>query len=216
MTRLFYDIESWMDANPHGWSTKAKVTALVGAILAFRAATIVEIGIWSGKSFIPMAMALKYLKSKGAIIGLDPWSVAASVEGQEGEHKDWWAKVDHEQIYQTFTAELVKTGVAPWTKVFRCRSDEWKLPNDLLIDLLHIDGNHGEFASTYDVTHFAPRVRVGGLLFFDDLAWAAKASAMLPILGFKPLFDEDGGSMYQRICMSDEPTPTKRESTSHD
>lgn len=198
MTQLFYEIESWMDANPDGWSSKAKVDALTGAILAFHPSVILEIGIWSGKSFIPMAMTLKHLKSKGAIIGIDPWSVAASVEGIEGEHKDWWGKVDHEKIYQQFTGELVKTGVAPWTKVFRCRSDEWKLPADLVIDILHIDGNHGEFASTYDVTHYAPLVRAGGLLYFDDIAWANKAAAMLPVLGFKPLFDEDGGTMYQR------------------
>lgn len=201
MKDLFNQIENWMDANQDGWSSKAKVTALVGAVLAMRPSTVVEIGIWSGRSFIPMAMALKHLKSKGVIIGIDPWNESASAEGQDGAHKDWWMNAPHERIYKQFTDELVKTGVAPWTKVFRCKSDEWSPMPDLAIDLLHIDGNHGEFASTYDVTTYAPRVRVGGYCYFDDVQWAAKAVAMLPVLGFKALWDEDGGTMFQRLAI---------------
>lgn len=189
-----------MESMKDGWSSKKKVAALVGSILATRPTTVVEIGIWSGKSFIPQAMALKHIgDNKSCIVGIDPWSAVASVEGMDGDHKKWWGEVDHERVYKLFTDELVKTGVAPWTKIFRCRSDEWKIPNDFEIGILGVDGNHGEFASTYDVTHFAPLVSLGGFVWMDDIKWASKATAMLPVLGFKPLFDEDGGTFYQRI-----------------
>jgi hypothetical protein len=199
MKELYNDIDSWMTQNLDGWSTKRKVAALVGAIMAIEPMVVVELGVWSGRSLIPMAMALKHLKSKGFVIGIDPWSGAASAEGMEGEHKKWWAEAPHERIYKQFTDELVKTGVAPWTKIFRCKSDDWNIPPDLSIDLLHGDGNHGEFSSTFDVTHYAPRVRVGGFLYWDDKQWTSKAASMIPTLGFIPLFDEDGGTMFQRV-----------------
>jgi len=199
MKELYAQISDWMDANPDGWCSKEKAMALVGCILAIRPTTVLEVGIWSGKSFIPMAMALRHLKIKGCIIGIDPWKAEASVEGIEGEHKKWWSEVDHERIFKQFTESLVTTQVAPWTKVFRCRSDEWPIPGDLLIDLAHIDGGHGDFAAVYDVTHLAARVRIGGLLWWDDLTWSTKASSMQPTLGFVELFRLDTGAMLQRI-----------------
>ena|SRR5580692_4494173 len=199
MKDLYTQISDWMDTHGDGWSTKPKVAALVGAILALRPNVVLEIGLWSGKSFIPQAMALKHLNSKGCIIGIDPWSASASIEGQEGDHKDWWAKAPHERIYKQFTDEIVKAGVSPWCKVFRCRSDEWNIPEGIEFDLLHVDGNHGEAASNYDLLHYVPRVRIGGVLFWDDLLWSEKASSKIETLGFRKLFLEDTGAMYQRI-----------------
>ena len=68
-----------------------------------------------------------------------------------------------------------------------------------LIDLLHIDGHHGDEASNYDVDHYATRVRVGGFCYFDDIAWGKTACDKLPLLGFKTLYTIDGGIMCQRL-----------------
>jgi predicted O-methyltransferase YrrM len=42
-----------------GWCTKAKASVLMDIILKTKAETIVEIGVWGGKSLIPMACALR-------------------------------------------------------------------------------------------------------------------------------------------------------------
>ena len=199
MKELYWQIDDWMTLNPDGWSSKEKVAALVGAILAMRPTTVLEIGIWNGKSFVPMAMAMKYLKSSGTLIGIDPWSADASVQGMEGEHMQWWANAPHDKIFKMFNEEMLKFNLHPFCKIFRCRSEEWKIPDDLEIQVLSVDGNHGEAASTYDVAHFAPRVSLGGFMWMDDESWASKAAQTIPTLGFKKIFTLDGGSMYQRI-----------------
>jgi hypothetical protein len=199
MKELYWKIDDWMTLNQDGWSTKPKVAALVGAIMAFRPKTVLEIGIWSGKSFIPMAMAMKHLGGERTLIGLDPWSPGESVQGLDGDHLKWWANVDHDRIYKLFNDEMLKYNLFPFCQVYRCRSDEWKMPEDLKLDLLHVDGNHGEQAAVYDVETFCPKVRVGGLCWMDDVNWASAASREIPEMGFQFLFEEDGGAMYQRI-----------------
>ena len=47
-----------------------------------------------------------------------------------------------------------------------------------MVDFLHIDGNHGDTASCFDIKKFGAMVRVGGILCFDDIGWAAAAYAL--------------------------------------
>ena len=196
---LFRDIENWMDAQVHGWASKEKAGTMVGAVLSLRPRIVVEIGVWSGKSLIPMALALRHLNNDAKIIAIDPWQKEASIEGQKDADLDYWSRVDHENVYEIFCRALRDTGTAPWVKVYRCRSEEFDAPKDWVIDILHIDGNHGETASIYDVQNFASLVRVGGMLFMDDVGWAKKATEMIPKLGFRELYPLDTGIMYQRF-----------------
>ena len=199
---LFERIDRFIDENKHGWCSKEKAIALASAVLMLRPSLVAEIGIWSGKSFIPMALALKQV-GKGRIIGVDPWKADESAKEMTGEDLKWWANVDHEAIFQQFTKWIADTGVGPFTEIHRCRSDKFDTKKMLddhgLIDLLHIDGSHGEQASIYDVEHFARFVRVGGLLYFDDVAWAKVAADKLPQMGFHKLYTIDGGVMCQRL-----------------
>jgi predicted O-methyltransferase YrrM len=157
---------------------------------------VVEIGVWAGRSLVPMALALKAL-NKGKIIGIDPWDAKASIEGMTGENLKWWQEVDHEKIFQQCCDWLTRAGINLFVDIHRCRSDQFQPPPQ--IDILHIDGCHGEKASCYDVDKYADKVRVGGLLFMDDVLWARKATDKLAGLGFVELYKMDTGSMYQRI-----------------
>ena len=199
MKEFYIELEAWRGRHQDGWATFEKMETLVGAVFALRPNRIMEIGVWAGASFIPMSLALKRVKGTGRIIGIDPWDSKASAEGLTGQDQDWWAKADHERIYSDFQKSIAETGVGPWVEVFRQRSDQYKIKDDLVIDLLHIDGNHGEEASLYDVNNFATRVRVGGFLFMDDVHWAAKAAEAIPKLGFQELFRQDTGVFYQRM-----------------
>jgi predicted O-methyltransferase YrrM len=202
MKTLFEKIESDYAVHKDGWCTLDKANALAAAVIMLRPALVVEVGIWAGRSLIPMALALKQV-GRGRLIGIDPWKAKESAKEMTGEDLKWWSGVDHEAIFQQFTKWVSDTGVGPFTEIHRCRSDQFDTKRMLdtygLIDLLHIDGSHGEQASTYDVEHYARFVRVGGLMYFDDIAWAKKAAEMLPGMGFQRLYIIDGGMMLQRL-----------------
>lgn len=196
MKQLFNQIEVEVESNPDGWASVRKAQTLACTVLSLRPALIVEIGVWAGRSLIPMTMALKFL-GEGKIIGIDPWNMQASTEDMTGQHLKWWSEVDHEMIFQRFTKRLQASGAAMYCDIRRCRSDEYKVEG--AIDLLHLDGNHGEKASTYEVENYASKVRIGGLMFMDDIFWATKATQMLSDYGFRELYKLDTGAMLQRV-----------------
>lgn len=202
MKQLFAQIESEFAVHKDGWCSLDKAHTLAAAILTMRPNLVVEIGIWAGRSLLPMALAMKQI-GKGKIVGLDPWKAEASVQGITGEDLKWWATVDHERVFNDFNNWITQDAVGQFVEIHRCRSDEFDhkkmITEKGLIDICHIDGNHGEAASVYDVTHYAANVRVGGFLYFDDLARAKKAAEMLPGMGFQMLYIIDGGGMFQRL-----------------
>ena len=146
-----------------------------------------------------MAMALKET-GRGLAIAIDPWSKQASVEGQEKVHADWWGSVNHDVVAKEFVEQVALLGLGDFVQVVRRKSDDAVVPAK--IDILHVDGNHGEQA-VKDVERFAPNVRVGGLCFMDDLGWVGgavgRACDRLIAMGFVKLYDMDTGAMFQRV-----------------
>jgi len=201
MKTLFTQIESELAHPDHkdGWCSVEKAFYLAASVMALRPNLVVEVGVWAGRSVIPVALSLKKL-GKGKEICIDPWSASASASGLvDGKDKDWWATVDHERIFNVFKKWVADTQVEPYVEIHRCRSDEFKIEKLGLIGILSVDGNHGEEASIYDITHYASRVERGGLLFMDDIGWATKATMLIPQYGFKELYQLDTGKIYQRI-----------------
>lgn len=188
-----------------GWCPLAKSYNLAMLIVALRPALVVEIGVWGGKSLIPMAMACGEM-DKGRIVAIDPWNAAESQRGYVGANADWWGKVDHEQVYQGFIGHIERLGLRGVT-VLRSPSDAVSPPPH--IDLLHIDGQHSEQAIR-DVERFASQVRIGGVVVADDLSWhnegvqhVALAVEKLKELGFIELYraraEEAEWGVFQRV-----------------
>ena len=48
----------------------------------------------------------------------------------------------------------------------------------MISDILHIDGNHSEATSLYDVKKWTPLVKPGGLIIFDDTTWGTTGRAV--------------------------------------
>ncbi len=161
----------------------------------------VEIGVWGGRSFLPLALAHKEI-GKGIVIGIDPWSPSESVLGQRDVDAKWWMAADHELVRNDFLQKVQEYGVGDMIKIHRLTSDQFDITSVPTIDILHIDGNHSEQAFK-DALKFAPNVRVGGLCFCDDLNWSGggvlRAHAYLLESGFSELFRMDTGAMLQRI-----------------
>lgn len=187
-----------------GWCTPEKGNDLALAILKTKASVVVEIGVLYGSSLLPMAMACAEQK-RGIVIGIDPWSAGASIEGADPVNAEWWGKQNHEAIYQTFLAHIQTQGLEQYVRVIRSKSDEVTPPDE--IDVLHVDGNHFEQA-VRDIERFAPHVTKSGFVFIDDLEWSSgaprRAADNLLAMGFVQLFKRDTGAMFQR----DAPKPS--------
>lgn len=196
---LFAQIEKMVTSTYHGWCTPQKAEVLASVIVAIRPQVVCEIGVWAGKSLIPMAMAVQYNKV-GKVIAIDPWASGASIEGMSGENLKWWSSVDHDDIYNHFVSGLTTYAVSQVVDIRRAKSDDVEPPDS--IGLLHIDGNHSDQA-VKDVNRFAVKVVNGGFCFCDDVQWTgggvSRATQALTDLGFKELYKLDTGALFQRI-----------------
>lgn len=151
-----------------GWCSYHKASILVDLVLLIQAETVVEIGVWGGKSLVPMAYALKEL-GRGKAYGIDPWQAVESVQGMDGVNKEWWGQVDHDAILRGLRRKILDFGLQDNIVLVRDTSTgAAPIPN---IDLLHIDGNHSEEASCADVEKWVPLVRKGGIVILDDITW---------------------------------------------
>jgi predicted O-methyltransferase YrrM len=157
-----------------GWCSKNKASLLVDLVFMLKPKTIVEIGVWGGKSLVPMAYALKVTES-GVIYGIDPWSNTASADGMDGVNYDWWSTVDHMYILRHLRMKIMEFGLEDQIELIRATSEFATPIHD--IDILHVDGNHSEKAAMQDVNKWVPLVRKGGIIIFDDVTWATSTAS---------------------------------------
>lgn len=170
MTELLEKIKTILPSI-HGWCSFEKASKFVELILKEKPQLCVEIGVFGGSSLIPQALALKTYEGK--IVGIDPWKNEAALESMIDEtHKDWWAKLNLEDIYKHCNENINKFGVKSNCTLIRDKAEN--VVSTFLngsIDLLHIDGNHSEELSYKDATLYLPKVKSGGFIFFDDIYW---------------------------------------------
>jgi len=186
-----------------GWCPPEKAQMLAALVMATRPATVCELGVWTGASLIPMAMALKEIGS-GMILGIDPWKADASVQGQIAQPDiDFWSRQgEHEQAYSQFMEKVNGLGLQDFVRVVRKTSNEVNPPD---MDIIHVDANHGPQVLT-DVIRFCPKVKQGGYCIMDDLGWTGGAVSgsisRLQAMGFRELYqikNERGWwAVYQR------------------
>lgn len=197
MRKLLAEIERVL---PDGgdWCTPHKANVLASLVVALRPSVIVEIGVFSGGSAIPLLLALAHVGS-GRLIAIDPWSADASAIDQEGPNKIWWSAVDHGAAYRKFLARLEVHGLAHLCTICHRPSDQCEPPVEAQI--VHIDGNHGAQA-VRDVERFASRVTIGGILVLDDLEWGngdvMRAHTRATEIGFRDLYPLGTGVVMQR------------------
>jgi predicted O-methyltransferase YrrM len=167
-----------------GWSSPEKGCVLAALILAMRPKVCVEIGVFAGRSLIPMAMAIKHGEIPGKVIGIDPYSAEASAKGEQGENEKWWGQLDHKAIHDKFQNFVQRFDLAQQVQLLRQTSDA---VTPMPCDLIHIDGNHSDQA-VRDAERFGPTVRLGGIVVCDDLMWVGggvlRAVDVLEDLGF--------------------------------
>lgn len=153
-----------------GWCSNDKAGMLIDLILKGKPEIVLEIGVWGGKSLIPMACALQ-ANNKGIIYGIDPWDQNASTQGVTNEiNKGFWGVVNHEAIMWGLVDKIAEFDLGKYIKLLKITSEKAPLIDG--IDILHIDGNHTDEASYLDVTKWVPCVKAGGLVIVDDITWS--------------------------------------------
>jgi len=152
-----------------GWCSEQKGAILVDMILKKKPEKIVEIGVWAGKSLLPMAYTLKAM-GRGKVYGIDPWSAEASIQHVTNEPNIvWWSHVDHDGILLSLINNIKRWQLEDYVEIIINTSENADPIED--IDLLHIDGNHSDYASYLDVNKWVPLVKSGGWIIFDDMSW---------------------------------------------
>lgn len=181
-----------------GWCSLEKAFTLASIVMASRPKLCVEIGVWAGKSLVPVALACREI-GYGKVIAIDPWKAEASVEGQlHPADREWWSNQSHHDlIFDQFNQTLATLKLRNIVEVIRKTSDEVEPPKE--IGICHIDGNHADQAIR-DVERYAPNIVPGGYLVLDDLGWSTgsvgRAIEKLPALGFQELFRQTQGDQW--------------------
>ncbi|HEX2579776.1 MAG TPA: class I SAM-dependent methyltransferase [Rhabdochlamydiaceae bacterium] len=152
-----------------GWCTESKAGVLIDIVLKTRPQKILEIGVYGGKSVIPMACALQAL-GRGIIYGIDPWDNNAAIQGVMNEDNlKYWALIDLQAIKRELMMKIRQFNLENQIVLLETTSEAAEPIYD--IDILHIDGNHSDVTSYFDVTHWVPFVRPGGWIILDDMTW---------------------------------------------
>lgn len=160
-----------------GWCPEIKALAMAEHIVQHRPKVVVEIGIFGGRSLIPMALACHFI-GHGVVHGIDPWSAEAALKFEkDSKNKEWWSKLDYRKIYEDFVRSVYMYELLHHCWWYRTEASKAVSVFDE-IDMLHIDGNHSHESATSDVNLYVPKVKSGGFIWFDDIDWQSTQGAL--------------------------------------
>jgi len=201
---IFDKIET-VHASTEGWCSQKKAFTLAAIVISTQPEISVEIGVFYGKSLLPVALAHQHI-GKGGVIAIDPWMAEASIAGQVNpQDVEYWNRQHiHQTAYEAFRKKVYELGLQNMVRIERKKSDDFEPPAD--IGLLSVDGNHGEQAIR-DVERYAPKVKRGGFLVADDIEWTGgavgKAISLLPGMGFVEMYrvknEQESWAVFQRL-----------------
>lgn len=176
----------------HGWCTVEKANKLMDIIKELKPSLCVELGVFAGRSLLPIALAAQQVDPNARVIGIDAWSTDAAIEGtNDTRNADWWKTIDYANIRQ-YAEKVMWTNnvrVGLWTTRSADAASRFE---DNSIDFLHQDSNHSEEVTCEEVELYWNKVRKGGLWAFDDTNWPTtqKAQPLLLSKGYAEIYRE--------------------------
>ncbi len=158
-----------------GWCTPRKAAWLARLVTETGARKIGEVGVYGGRSLLPMALAARGVEG-AELWAVEPWSNEAAAASQTSEGNDfWWRNVEMARIRGGFLEAVRACGLSAMVRVVELTSDQARaafvLDQGEGFDLLHIDGAHGEAQALADVRGWLALVRPGGVIVLDDIGW---------------------------------------------
>lgn len=150
-----------------GWCPTEKAAELIRLVREHRPAVICEVGVFGGRSLLPMAAACREI-GRGVCYAVDPWTRDAAIEGTVREcDREWWSQVDLAAVKATFFGAILEHDLAAAVRVLEGR---WADVHPAVpeIDIGHIDGNHSPEVSGTDASLMLAKLRPGGIVVMDD------------------------------------------------
>ena len=185
-----------------GWCASEKAQRLFDLIVESNSQITVELGVFGGRSFIPMALAHKQ-KGTGFALGIDAWRKEVSLEGTNSpENNEYWSKINYTEVYRKCIHAIRVNEVDDFCSLIRMRSqDAGFLIADNVIDILHQDSAHNIETITAELNLWVHKVKIGGYWVADDLLWeeAKKGYAKLPEFGLEMIEDYHEWGIFKKI-----------------
>lgn len=181
-----------------GWCSPEKALKLAEIIIDNKCKVCVELGVFAGRSLLPIAIASG---KDSKVVGIDAWSSNASSEGVNDKvNEEWWNKIDYDKFFK-YTKDLMNIHKV---KVELIRDKSVNVVNmfeDQSIDLLHQDSNHSEEVSSKEVELYWNKVKRGGFWVFDDTNWETtqKAQNDLKSKGYEVIYETDSWTIFKRL-----------------
>jgi len=190
-----------------GWCSLNKAGCIIDCINEICSNTkdpvCVEVGVYGGKSVIPVVLELKRLK-KGKLYAIDPWDNIEATKGYVGEHYNFWCNVDLNSIYYVFINLLLENECQDLVEIIRKPSDDAPEISD--INFLYIDGQHTEQAIR-DVHKYASKIVLNGYCVVDDInkeVWgevSTQTPSILEGMGFVAQKFIDDAIIFKRLSV---------------
>ena len=153
-----------------GWCPLNKAKYLYGIINSHKPAIVLEIGVYMGKSFLPMAEVVK--RYGGTAIGIEPFQLAPALEGiNPKSNDDWWTAVNYNNMEREVEERIVRYKLEDTVKLIKKTSKEALAEMPEQIGLIHQDSNHSEAVSYWETQHYAPLLAKDGFYILDDIDW---------------------------------------------
>ena len=165
-----------------GWCTPHKAQKLYDLATLPETKLAVEIGIFGGKSLLPVAAAFAN-KGEGVIYGVEPWDNSVAVETvTNAENDKWWSEIDLIAIKRSFLMKITRFKLEKHVRVLEIPSDAavgvfQSARFNGKIDLVHIDGAHSLEQSIFDADYWLRLCRSGGHIVLDDINWPSVGQA---------------------------------------
>jgi cephalosporin hydroxylase len=166
-----------------GWCWEDKAIKLAEVVWTLKPKLTVEVGVFGGKSFIPMAAVVAHLDQNTgnhSAVGIDAWAAAAALENNLGTaHEQFWK--DQAMLDAVHARAIGRCNALACRNVKLVKGWSTDAINDFddgEIGLLGLDSNHSEETSVRDVTTWLKKVSIGGVLAFDDTAWPSQQKAV--------------------------------------
>ena len=160
-----------------GWCSDDKTWLLYHLVREAKPEVAVEIGIYGGRSIIPIARALRD-NGYGTVTGVEAWTAGAATEQVTNLGNNfWWACHDYAVIKKDFFNFVLSHDMQMQVNVIEANSAH---AHHCLgpIDFLHIDGNHSAFSASQDVVNYFSKLKPGGIIVFDDINWPSTHPAL--------------------------------------
>lgn len=158
-----------------GGSPLNKCYVMAYLIKKFDLKNYVEIGVYKGRSIFSVSQAIK--DNTGTAYGIDPYELSEAMQYNIDENlrdqvNHFVEKLNFEDLYINFILKREAFGLKNVIELIRKTSSEAVIDlQHIEIDMLHIDGNHEYKHVLEDLTNYAPLIKDGGFIVFDDIHW---------------------------------------------